>query len=90
MKRTSCELRVLIKGRPITEFVHEGDTFMEGRGGSEFEIEVRNTTPNRVMAIVSVDGLSVISGTPAGVDSPGYIINGFQTIVIPGLSLIHI
>ena len=87
MKRVSCEMRVLIKGRPVTEFVHEGETFMEGRGGSEFEIEIRNTTGNRVMAVVSVDGLSVISGAAAGLESPGYIIQPYQTVVIPGWKL---
>jgi hypothetical protein len=87
MKSTSCEVRVLIKGRPATEFFHEGQNFMEGRGGSEFEIEVRNVTNKRLMAVVSVDGLSVISGKIAGSESPGYVLNPFQTIVIPGWKL---
>jgi hypothetical protein len=87
MKSNSCEVRVLIKGRPATEFFHEGQNFMEGRGGSEFEIEVRNVTAKRLMAVVSVDGLSVISGQVAGLESPGYILNPFQTIVIPGWKL---
>jgi hypothetical protein len=87
MKSNSCEVRVLIKGRPATEFFHEGANYMEGRGGSEFEIEVRNLTHKRQMAVVSVDGLSVISGQVAGLESPGYILNPFQTIVIPGWKL---
>jgi len=87
MKSNSCEVRVLIKGRPATEFFHEGQHFMEGRGGSEFEIEVRNVTHKRLMAVVSVDGLSVISGQVAGLESPGYILNPFQTILIPGWKL---
>lgn len=87
MKSNACEVRILIKGRPATEFFHEGSNYMEGRGGSEFEIEVRNLTSRRVMAVVSVDGLSVINGTVAGLESPGYILNAFQTIVIPGWKL---
>ena len=80
----TCEARILVRGKPVTEFFHEGQTFMEGRGGSEFEIEVRNKTANRIMVVVSVDGLSVINGTTAGVDSPGYVIKAFSSIVIPG------
>lgn len=87
MRTGTCEVRVLVKGRPITEFKHESQIFVEGRAGSEFEIELKNNTPKRVMAVISVDGLSVINGDTAGPDSPGYVLNAFQTITIPGWKL---
>ena len=87
MNGKQCEVRVLVKNRIVTEFPHEGEVFIEGREGSEFEIEVRNKTGNRVLAVISVDGLSVIDGKPAGLDSPGYTINAYQSIRIPGWKL---
>lgn len=87
MRTANCEVRVLVKGRPVTEFKHENQTFIEGRGGSEFEIEIRNNTGRRIMAVISVDGLSVINGDTAGPESPGYLINAYQAITIPGWKL---
>ena len=87
MNKSQCEVRVLVKNRVVTEFNHEGEIYIEGREGSEFEIEVRNKTGNRVLAVISVDGVSVIDGNPAGTDSPGYTINAYQTIRIPGWKL---
>lgn len=87
MDSNQCEIRILVKGRPVTEFKHEGQSFIEGRDGSEFEIQVRNKTGQRVMAVISVDGLSITDGELAGPESSGYTINAYQTITIPGWKL---
>ncbi len=81
------EVRVLIKGRPITEYTHNGQVFIEGRDGSNFEIEFKNLTPNRVEAVLSVDGLSIIDGKDAGPLSSGYVVGPHETIRIPGWKL---
>jgi hypothetical protein len=81
------QLTILVKGRPITEYAHQGLTFVEGRAGSEYEIEVRNHTWQRVEAVLSVDGLSVIDGKPAGNQSQGYLIESRGVIRIPGWML---
>lgn len=87
MQTNNIELRVLVKGRPVTEYFHEAQYFIEGREGTDFELQVRNKSGNRVMAILSVDGLSITDGKPAGSESPGYVINAYQTITIPGWKL---
>jgi hypothetical protein len=87
MISNQCDLQILVKGRPVTEFNHELQTFIEGREGSEFEILVRNKTANRVMAVISVDGLSITDGELAGPESSGYTINAYQSITIPGWKL---
>lgn len=83
----NIEMTILVKGRPIQEYPHEGTTFVEGRAGSEYEIEIRNHTHQRVEAILSVDGLSVIDGKPAGHQSQGYMIDAKDVIRIPGWML---
>jgi len=88
MQGTKASVSITVNGRTTaTEYKSGDNTFIEGRAGSEFEIEVRNHTPNRVMAIISVDGLSVINGNAASPDSPGYVIAGFGSIKIPGWKL---
>ena len=78
------ELTILVKGKPIFEYPHQGQTFIEGRAGSEYEIELCNRTPQKIEAIISVDGLSVIDGKPAGYNSQGYLVPSRQSVRIPG------
>jgi len=87
MHINNCEINILIKDRKITEFFHRGQTFIEGRAGSNYEIEFRNNNPFRVEAILSVDGLSVIDGKDAGPNSAGYVVNAYGVIRIPGWKL---
>lgn len=87
MRYNNVELTVRIKGRPITEYPHNGQTFIEGRSGSEFEVVVKNHNPFRVEAVISVDGLSVIDGKEAGPGSSGYVLNAGETTSIPGWKL---
>jgi hypothetical protein len=47
MLRNNIEVRLLIKGKPITEYNHNGNLFVEGRHGSSYEIEIINRNPTR-------------------------------------------
>jgi hypothetical protein len=62
-------------------------TYVEGRDGSEFEIEFVNNNAHDVEAILSVDGLSVTDGKPAGSDSTGYMVPARGRVRIPGWTL---
>lgn len=81
------ELNILIGGKPITEYQHEGNVFVEGRKGSEFEVEFKNKTSNKILIVPSVDGKSIFDGKPATPESQGYVIDGFSSIRIPGWTL---
>lgn len=87
MNYNNIEINVLIKGKPITEYPHNGQVYVEGRPSSEFEIELINHTSTRVEAIVSVDGLSIIDGKDAGPQSSGYVLHARERVVIPGWKL---
>lgn len=84
MNMNNVEFRVLIKDKAITEYRHNGNTFVEGREGSSFEIEFINRNPYRVEAIITVDGLSVIDGKLGSPESSGYLVDAGERIVIPG------
>ncbi len=76
---------VLIKGRkPASEVEHQGSTYIEGREGTNYELELENNSGARIMFVPSVDGLSILDGKPAGVSSPGYVVNAHTKIRVPG------
>lgn len=82
------ELQVRPNGRAAAdEYYHEGNTWIEGREGSKYTIWFKNNTNHRVMAIISVDGLDVCKGQPAGPDSDGYLVDPNSSIEIPGWKL---
>lgn len=75
-------MSILVDNKPITEYSHEGMTFVWARNGTEYKIRVRNNSYRRACFVLSVDGLSVIDGKDAGDASPGYVLNPHQTLDI--------
>jgi hypothetical protein len=69
------------------EYWHEGNTWIEGREGSTYTIDITNRTTRRALFVVSVDGLDVLEGKPAGLQSRGYVLNAGETVSVPGWKL---
>lgn len=65
---------VLVRGRAISEYLHDGLVWVEGRSGSMFDLSFVSSV-GRVEVILSVDGLSVLDGLPAGYGSCGYVVD---------------
>jgi len=78
------EMVVLVKDRPIYEYEHNNQFFVEGRAGSNYELQLTNHTSGRVEVILSVDGLSVIDGKEAGPHSRSYLIDCKSNLKVPG------
>lgn len=82
------ELIVRPKNRTAAdEYIHNNNVWIEGREGSNFVIDIVNNTYARALFIVSVDGLDVLSGQPAGPTSNGYVVNALSKVSIPGWKL---
>lgn len=71
-------------GHTLPGFAAGGKTFAVGRPGSRYSIVLRNNTPARFEAVVSVDGLDVIDGREAGFDKRGYLLNPHGSVTIDG------
>ena len=80
-------LEVIVDGRALREYPYAGEQFVEGSRGSEFTLRVTNTGSRRALAVVSVDGLSVMDGKRASRVSNGYIVNARGSLEIPGWRL---
>lgn len=84
MQIGSFELQVVVNDRPVREYGHQGRTYIEGKKSSRFTLKFRNNTPQRVLAVPSLDGLSAIDGQPATGASKGYIIPAYSAGEIKG------
>jgi hypothetical protein len=61
-----------------------GRYFVAGTPGSEYSIRLRNRAGEDVLAVVSVDGVNVVSGETAAVGQSGYILGRGQRFDIKG------
>lgn len=77
---------ILVNGRPVREYNHEGRLYVEGRENSQYTIRLKNTGYCRVLAVVSVDGINVITGQPStgNKDEAGYIIPAYGEYEVKG------
>lgn len=71
-------------GRFLTGFEANGKNFITGIAGRRYTIVVKNHSPGRVEAVVSVDGLDVVDGKPASFNKRGYLIDAHGDLEIEG------
>lgn len=86
MKLNGVTINVLVKGRSVDEYQHNGNVWIEGRPNSEYSIKLKNTTHKPRQVIVSVDGLDVLTGNPAGIHSPAFSLDPYESYEISGWS----
>jgi len=61
-----------------------GRPVVAGRPGSRYALRLVNTTGERVLAVVAIDGVNVVSGETAGVGQRGYVLGPYQRTEIIG------
>ncbi len=84
MKANALELTVLVNGKSIREFGHSGRTYIEGRAGTKYQIQIKNNSASRILAIPSIDGLSPLDGKAATDSSQGYLVPAYGCITVDG------
>lgn len=75
-------IQIIVNNRVINQYKHEGDTYIEGRPGSEYIIRYTNDSYNKRKVVISVDGLNVITGDTNF--EGGYVVDGYSSIDIEG------
>ena len=71
-------------GETLAIHRHQGESWVAGRPGARYAVSVRNATGERVMTVVSVDGVNVVSGETAAWDQTGYVLSPWQRYDITG------
>ncbi len=62
------------EGRWLQVTRHEGRAYVVGKPGHEFQVRVQNRLREELLAVVSVDGVNVITGQSAHPSQSGYVI----------------
>jgi hypothetical protein len=63
---------------------HAGRDYIEGQPGHRFAVVLQNQTAERVLAVLSVDGVNAVSGQTAGAQQAGYVLEPWQRIEVRG------
>ena len=80
----SVDLYDRTEHRTLPIYWHNGKAYVVGAPGNEYQITVRNAVAQDVLAVVSVDGVNVVSGETASTQQGGYVIDSWQQMDIGG------
>ncbi len=70
--------------RVLPVYEKDGRKWVVGTPGQEYAIRVCNTTGARVLAVMSVDGVNVVSGETASPSQSGYVLDAWECADING------
>lgn len=86
LSKFDLRARILCDTRPLLEFNHSAIpncALVEGKEGQEYGLEISNNSNRRVFCVVSINGVSIMSGEPASKDErEGLIIGPTQRIFL--------
>ena len=74
----------LERGELLPRLPHRGQDYVEGRPGHRYALVLRNLTGERLLAVVSVDGVNVVTGETASPGQSGYVLAPWQRLEIRG------
>ncbi len=71
-------------GERIPVHAHRGRLYVVGTPGAKYSLLLNNKTGERVLTVVSVDGINVITGDTATPAQSGYVLNPWGSVAIDG------
>ena len=77
-------VRDLDRYATLPEYRWQGRQYVAGEPGHRFAVTLRNQTGERVLAVLSVDGVNAISGQTASASQSGYVLEPWQTTEVRG------
>jgi len=72
------------QNRTLPVYVHQGRHYVVGHPGNEYEIRLRNRQRADILAVVSVDGVDVVTGDTADWQHSGYVLGPQQGFGVKG------
>lgn len=82
--QVDVEIRDRTAGRTLPVHWNGGRRYVAGEPGHEYGLRLRNRTGERVLAVVSVDGVNVVTGETASPSQAGYVLEPWQETTITG------
>ncbi len=61
-----------------------GRAYIAGHPGNEYQVRVRNAAGEDLLAVISVDGVNVVSGESAHTTQSGYVVGSYASLDVSG------
>ena len=71
-------------GEWLREYPHRGDTWVAGTPGNRYGVRLSNTSGERVLVVLSVDGINAVTGQTASPSQAGYVLEPWESTEIAG------
>jgi len=71
-------------GTTLPTHYHDGKLYIAGTPGHRYSVRIANRTGQRVMTVLSVDGVNAITGETAGASQSGYVLDAYQSTEVDG------
>lgn len=71
-------------GRWLPEYMHRGRIYVPGEPGHRYAVRLTNTTGERLLVVLSVDGVNAVDGRTAHPSQAGYVLAPWQSTEIAG------
>ena len=71
-------------GERLPEYRHRGQDWVPGIPGHRYSVRMTNTTGERVLVVLSVDGVNAVTGETASPSQAGYVLAPWQSTEIAG------
>jgi hypothetical protein len=84
LPRVNVEVYDRTEGRVLPIYDFGGRRYVVGKPGNEYAIRVRNNGGERALAVMSVDGVNIISGDTASPAQSGYVLGPSESADIAG------
>jgi hypothetical protein len=72
------------EGRPLPVYWHEGRAWVVGKPGNEYQLNLRSRQGEELLAVLSVDGVNVITGESASAQQGGYVLAPGRALEVKG------
>jgi hypothetical protein len=79
-----ADVDILVNGKPIKKFAHQGKLFIQSNHQVEYSLRLKNKGWSRRLFVITVDGINVIDGKAGGSSQMGYIIAGNSSMEVKG------
>ena len=71
-------------GETLSPYRHSGQTYVAGNPGERYGVRLVNRTGQRVLVVLSVDGVNAVSGETAAPDQSGYVLGPWERSEVTG------
>lgn len=72
------------RGFELPHYGHRGQAWVPGTPGHRYSVRLTNRSPERVLVVLSVDGVNAVSGQNADPNQGGYVLEPWQSTEVAG------